>query len=351
MDWDQDTPRRQPRIVARGAWSQDEYGDTTYYPENCRPEVFPPHDDAGDAPGNGLTGWGDLDHGIERNMSPDEAARATGQRGGYAIRSGDVWDQARAVYLAGDSARTVCERYLIKRATFRDRAQREGWRRQDQPDPDPVETHASDTQSFDMEAALAGPAPDPADMAARALIHARRAIDAGRASEAASWLRSHRQLTRMIAEAAQSERGQADQAPPEPDPLDLITLKMKAVGEVAKAATGLSEDNAAGHAAITGLIEMLRTMPMGRPTPAAEPPVSDHSDHSDPVFFVAGDEAPSDDPGSSPDGGPSPAAGTGDTAFPRFYRPDSCIVDPVARPDLVAAPPQSPAGPMALSPS
>ena len=48
------------------------------------------------------------------------------------------WAAARDEYLAGSAAEAVCRRHDIRLATFRRRALEEGWRRLDQPDPEPA---------------------------------------------------------------------------------------------------------------------------------------------------------------------------------------------------------------------
>lgn len=248
----------EPRIVASGRWEQDEFGDTTYIPDHTRPSTA----------GNSAL--------CAEAAAPDDAGRghdheAPEARDGYRVRSEAIWAAARRDYLAGDAAEAVCARYDLKLGTLRARAAREGWRRSDVEDPLPD----------DPEPALASP-PDPvgeADLdrlAADVLARAQRAVARGRAGEAATWLRVHRQLTRLM--PAPCAPPPEPRPAPAPDPLALLNLKMKAVGEVARAAAALDPDNTSAQAAIGALLAELRDLPRVE----GEPPISDDSDDSDP---------------------------------------------------------------------
>ncbi len=125
---------------------------------------------------------------------PDTPAPAA--PAGHAPRSDATWDLARRDYLAGQSRTQVCDRYGLSPSTFNDRARREGWRRCDQPDPDPV-------PDDDPEA------DEPVDCAALAddaLIRVRRALRFGRAGEAASWMRLHEKLTARLEAGREAKR-------------------------------------------------------------------------------------------------------------------------------------------------
>jgi hypothetical protein len=105
-------------------------------------------------------------------------------------RSGseDIWRLARDDFQRGDSARTVCTRYDLGKSTFWARASLEGWRRTDQPGQAPV-------------APIEG---DPADLMASDLKDLARvrlayALAAGRASEAAGWLKIYNGLREQTA--------------------------------------------------------------------------------------------------------------------------------------------------------
>jgi hypothetical protein len=294
----------EPRIIARGEWTQDENGDTTYYPAHRRPQTFRHEAEA-------VTGWGDLDHGRETNALQPDAPRSETPRSGYRIRSDAVWAEAREAFLAGETAQAVCDRYDLNLHTFKTRAAREGWRRSDQPDPEPFDPETEPpVEDGDLEA-----------LAGQALIRARRAVGAGQSAEAARWLRVHAQLTRLIAGLAPAEPPAAPKPPRAPDPMQLLAIRMRTVGEIARAAAGLDPDNEPGHAALSELMAGLRTLPTGLPeadadidadmhddvdappdpepeaaeTPQPPPPpapVSDHSHPSDPIFIADADDRP-----------------------------------------------------------
>ena len=105
---------------------------------------------------------------------------------------GDYWDHARREYLSGVKATTVCQRYGISLSSFRMHARAGGWRRMDQRQceapPEFGEYHPDDKVSF-------------ADLADEAFLNIRRALGAGRASEASTWIRVYDTL----ADRARSE--------------------------------------------------------------------------------------------------------------------------------------------------
>ena len=198
----------EPRIVASGRWQQDEFGDTTYIPDHVRPSTA--------AGADGPPVGGDLMEAPAGDPASD----------GYRVRSARTWAAARRDYLAGDAAEAVCARYDLKLGTLRSRAAREGWRRSDMEDiwPDP------------QDEAEAAP-PDLTQMAAQALMRLNRALQRGRAAEAASWLRTWRALSDPALLAAPTP----DSAPePEPDPAATLEADLKAVAEVARDAALLS---------------------------------------------------------------------------------------------------------------
>ncbi|QTC88285.1 hypothetical protein [Brevundimonas pondensis] len=256
----------EPRIVASGRWEQDEFGDTTYIPDHIRPSTAANsamHANASDPDGAGRG------HYCEEPEARD----------GYRVRSEAIWAAARRDYLDGDAAEAVCARYDLKLGTLRSRAAREGWRRSDTPDiwPDPQD-----------EAPDAAP-PDLTRMAAQALMRLNRAVQRGRAAEAASWLRTWRALTDPALLAALTPE-------PEPDPAATLNADLKAVAEVARDAARLSPDDHAGRIAIETRIAALKARldPEGR--------ISDDSDELDSVF--PGEEA-------HPPPDPSPLEGEG----------------------------------------
>ena len=234
----------EPRIVASGRWEQDEYGDTTYIPDHVRPSTAERAETA-DAP---------------RGHYYEDPA----PRDGYRVRSEAVWAAARRDYLAGDTAEAVCDRYGLKLGTRRSRAAREGWRRSD------VEEVWPDPQDETPDTAP----PDLTQMAAQALMRLNRALQRGRAAEAASWLRTWRALSDPALLAA---------AAPQPDPAATLEADLKAVAEVARDAARLSPDDHAGRRAIEARMAALKARldPEGR--------ISDDSDELDSVF--PGEEA------------------------------------------------------------
>ena len=92
------------------------------------------------------------------------------------FRPGAVWTQARADYLAGESAPRVCQRYELALSTFRTRMRVEGWRRCDQKD--------EEVEPRELEPAP--PTPELVDQAWRAMADA---LKRGRAYEARTFLR------------------------------------------------------------------------------------------------------------------------------------------------------------------
>ena len=140
-------------------------------------------------------------------VTSDPAARAADrvQNRAYRRLSKEAWEAAGTAYLAGSTAEEVSAVYGMAVSTFRAGARDEGWRREDQPDPlrEPI----------DLEAETAEGLPDYGAMAAHALVRLNRALQAGRALEAARWVRLHADLTRMAAAPP------APSSPPAPPPL------------------------------------------------------------------------------------------------------------------------------------
>ncbi|MFC5387874.1 hypothetical protein U0030_12425 [Brevundimonas bullata] len=238
----------EPRIVASGRWQQDEFGDTTYIPDHVRPSTAAGADD----PPVG----GDL-----MDAPADDPASD-----GYRVRSARTWAAARRDYLAGDAAEAVCARYDLKLGTLRARAAREGWRRSDVEDvwPDPQD-----------EAPEAAP-PDLTQMAAQALMRLNRALQRGRAAEAASWLRTWRALTDPALLGAAAPE-------PQPDPAAALEADLKAVAKVARDAARLSPDDHAGRRAIEARLTALKARL------DSEGLISDDSDELDSVFSEEAD--------------------------------------------------------------
>lgn len=116
---------------------------------------------------------------------PETDAPEAPPRPGLRLHSRETWDRARDDYLAGLSGPAVCARYGLGLAAFRKRAANGGWRRIDQPQPQPAMPIEIDG---DLEEA------SYFDLAEMAAIHLRDAIVNGRSTEAATWLRIHLRL-------------------------------------------------------------------------------------------------------------------------------------------------------------
>ncbi|MFN4297307.1 MAG: hypothetical protein ACK4FB_10740 [Brevundimonas sp.] len=125
-------------------------------------------------------------------------------RGGYRRASDETWARARRDYEAGHTGVEVCARHDLRPSTLRDRARAEGWRRMDAPTLD----HGPEPVDLDSDEALE--LPDYEEMALVALIRVNRALQAGRAAEAASWMRLHEKLDAL------AERPDPEPAPPPP---------------------------------------------------------------------------------------------------------------------------------------
>lgn len=208
--------------------------------------------------------------------------------GGYRRASDQAWAAARDDYLAGDTAETVSARYGMAISTFRQRARDKGWRRMDQVDPpyDPL----------DLDAAADGPA-DYGRMAEMALMRLNRAVEAGRAIEAARWMRLHLSLT-ALARDGSPPPPPAPKAPPpkdakEPDLAARAEALAHEICVIAQEAAALTPGDYAGRDALMARIDALDDL-----EPAA---ISDRIDNSDGVFPVGESEIPL----------PSPPAGEG----------------------------------------
>lgn len=201
------------------------------------------------------------------------------ERGGYRRASDDVWARARADYLAGVTAETVCARHDLGLSTLRARAAAEGWRRSDQPDPEPVDL------PVDLDAEVEAGLPDYADMARHALVRLNRAVLGGRVAEAAGWMRLHARL-RALAEAEATPPAPAPEPPrpaKAPDPHAAVMARMRTVQSLVGAFSGLDTRDPTNRRLIDVGLEALEDL--GRF------PISDDSDDSDGVFPAAESEA------------------------------------------------------------
>ena len=95
-----------------------------------------------------------------------------------------IWDLARRAYLQGGDPRLICEQYGLNRSTFRDRARREGWRREDILD-DARPWTRMDENTMELRRS---------DLIVTAWTHAARAVARGKRLEARSWLAVIRDL-------------------------------------------------------------------------------------------------------------------------------------------------------------
>lgn len=250
-------------ILARVAAGQGELPD--WWDEDiCADDGFADDDFVED----GFTEGGGAENG--RAESGGAAARRDDGhppdvRGGYRIRSDDAWAAARHDYLSGDTAETVCARYDLRLGTFRARAARDGWRRLDQGDPEPVDLEAE------------GGRPDYGEMARHALVRLDRAVRRGRPGEASSWMRLHEKLALMARAAARAGGGDAGGGGAGPDPLKTIEARAALLAGLAQGALRLDMDDPAAVAAFEARLSAL-----GRVGPDPD------SDDSDGVWNTGG---------------------------------------------------------------
>ena len=153
----------------------------------------------------------------------------------YRIRSEETWAQARADYLAGDTAEMVCRRYALLVDTFRKRAAREGWRRSDQDDPAPAPDGPDDAWD------------DGLTDERRAALAKRRAdwaLQQGDLPRARGWLRVAAEYRRLSPPAP---------APARPDLADMSALRRMAEAGVVEAQACTALANAEADAVRAGL--------------------------------------------------------------------------------------------------
>jgi len=98
----------------------------------------------------------------------------------YRIRSEETWAEARADYLNGFTAGAVCRRHDLGLQALRWRARRDGWRRADQIDPDPLDDDLSVFEDIEAD-----------DLADMARLRMAAAVSRGQATEAQRWRRIH----------------------------------------------------------------------------------------------------------------------------------------------------------------
>ena len=293
-----------PRIIARGEWEQNEFGDLSYIPRHKAPPMGDARGNIGpwqegrdpdDLPVDEYVPGAPTDPAVAAAMAEIMAARdaagaeimaardatGAGSRGGYVRASEAAWQAAAKDYLAGASAETVSARYGMAVSTFRARAAEEGWRRRDQPDPAPLDDRAPDA---DLPADLPDPFDDePADFAAmadQARARLNRAVQAGRALEAARWMRLHLSLS-ALARRTEDDAAPPPPAPPPPEPkepdlLDRAGAVAREIGVIARAAMALTPGDIAGRDALMARVEALDDL--------KQSPISDDVHTLDGVF-------------------------------------------------------------------
>ena len=281
-----------PRIIARGEWEQNEFGDLSYIPRHKAPPMGDARGNIGpwqegrdpdDLPVDEYVPGAPTDPAVAAAMAEIMAARdaaGAGSRGGYVRASEAAWQAAAKDYLAGASAETVSARYGMAISTFRARAAEEGWRRRDQPDPAPLDDRADEA---DLPADLDDEPADFAAMADQARARLNRAVQAGRALEAARWMRLHLSLSalarRTDGDAAPPPPAPSPPEPKEPDLLDRAGAVAREIGVIARAAMALTPGDIAGRDALMARVEALDDL--------KPPPISDDVHTLDGVFVQA----------------------------------------------------------------
>jgi len=123
----------------------------------------------------------------------------------YRVRSPETWAQARDAYLAGEAAESVCDRFGLGLSALRRRARLEGWRRSDQPDPEPADAQPADPLAAMVDlplAELGGLKVDLADTIELTLQRLSLAVLRGRSAEAVRYGRLLQTLQAMTRTAA-----------------------------------------------------------------------------------------------------------------------------------------------------
>ena len=157
----------------------------------------------------------------------------TDARPSYRIRSPETWAAARDAFRAGEPAEAVCARVDLGLSAFWKRAREEGWRRADQPDPEP------DDVLPDPDARL-----ERSDLADLAWQRLSRAVGQGRIAEALRWQKLHAELT--APERAREREAAREEARLRRAEEDARDARIDAITEVAER---LAMDPALFHAA------------------------------------------------------------------------------------------------------
>lgn len=174
----------------------------------------------------------------------------------------DVWAAARADYLAGMTAARVCHRHGMAQSTLRDRAAREGWRRQDQPWTPPNRLDPDD-EGVELEARVEGDLDrvEMSDLSWVAFRRMMRAVLRGDAAEALRW--------RRVREIMDDEEAEVQRFIEQEE-----ALRLPLAEHFAARATGEA-----------------------READPDSPDSPDSLDPLDPVFATAGDGTPAPNPG------------------------------------------------------
>ena len=194
-----------------------------------------------------------------------------------------LWAAAKADYLAGGSGPEVCERHGLSLRTFRWRAQREGWRRADQPAPAPAAQNAPlvipDAPSGAIRDGTEPPAPPltASEMVDKAWSHVQAAVAAGQLIQARGWLRLYKELklhvpfAEMEARRAEAEPAAAPDTPPEPPAPQPEPPEPDPTGDLVRLATQL--------AAVTRQVEKAALQPdLAPPVHCFSPPECNPAD-------------------------------------------------------------------------
>lgn len=111
----------------------------------------------------------------------------------YGRVSGQTWDFVRAAYVAGDSARIVCERFGVGEANLRKKARLEGWTKRDWAETRGVIDRGVRPASPKPREAAA-PTPIAKDNLMDVVLYrAREALTAGKGAEASALLKALRE--------------------------------------------------------------------------------------------------------------------------------------------------------------
>jgi len=224
---------------------------------------------------------------LDDDAWPEHLLAANHPERQWRSRSDATWEAIRQDYLSGVPARDLCDRYEVALSTLRLKAKEGGWRRADQADSDLFPADADRWVADEApDADVAAGDEDWAELAGRARFRLRRAIAAGRAAEAASWLRLHDRLRALaVAEAAPNDP--PPPVDPRPDPIETVMAVAVAgqIGSIASRAVRATED--ADIDALQAELEALEARAAALAPGPGEPDADetlDSLDSLDPVF-------------------------------------------------------------------